>query len=164
MPLLCQGIQYLGHVLNTNGIEPLPSETTAMKLVKPLKNAKQARVFLGLAGYYHKFIKDFAQIAKLLTALTYHDVKFDWTLGHHLAFNTPKSILVEVPILHYPDPSKHYIVYTDTSDDARGAQLSQEHNDQELPVAFLSHTFTDTQWKWRTPKQEANGVYYPVTK
>ena len=51
--------------------------------------------------------------------------------------------MLETPILHYPDPSKHYIVYMD----ACGAQLSQEHDGQELPIAFLSHTFPDTQWK-----------------
>ena len=61
---------------------------------------KQVRAFLGLAGYYHKFIKNFAQIAKPLTALTYHDVKFAWTSGHHAQFNTLKSALTEAPILH----------------------------------------------------------------
>ena len=55
-------------------------------------------------------------------------------------------------------------MYTDTSADACGAQLSQEHDDQELPDAFLSHTFTDTQWKWSTTEQEAYDIYYAVTK
>ena len=60
--------------------------------------------------------------------------------------------------------TKHYIVYTDTSDDACGAQLSQEHNGMELPIAFLSHIFMDTQQKWSTTQQEAYGMYYVVTK
>ena len=72
--------------------------------------------------------------------------------------------MIEAPILHYPDPSKCYIVCTEASDDACGAQLSQEHNGQELPVAFLSQTFTDTYWKWNTTKWEAYGIYYAVTK
>ena len=55
-------------------------------------------------------------------------------------------------------------MYTNASDDACGAQLSQEHDGQELQVAFLSHTFTDTQWKWSTTEQEAYGIYFPVTK
>ena len=55
-------------------------------------------------------------------------------------------------------------MYTDASDDACGAQLSQEHDGQELPVAFLSHTFADTQWKWSTTELEAYGIYYAVTK
>ena len=55
-------------------------------------------------------------------------------------------------------------MYTDASDDACGAQLSQEHNGTEFPVAFLSHTFTETQCKWSTTEQEAFGVYYAITK
>ena len=55
-------------------------------------------------------------------------------------------------------------MYTDASDDALGAQLSQENDGQELVVAFLFHTFTDTQWKWSTKEQEAYGIYYAVTK
>ena len=83
-----------------------------------------------------KLIKNFACIAKLLTALTCHDAKFAWTSSHLTAFNTLKSALLEAPILHYPDPSKHYIVYMDASNNACGAHLSQEHDGQELPVAI----------------------------
>ena len=72
--------------------------------------------------------------------------------------------MLEAPILHYPDPSKCYIVNTDASDEACRTLLSQEHDSQELPVAFLSHTFTDTQQKWSTTEQEASGIYYVVTK
>ena len=59
---------------------------------------------------------------------------------------------------------KLYIVYIDTSDDACGAPLSQEHDGMEFQIAFLSHTFTDTQCKWSTTEQEAYGVYYAGTK
>ena len=69
--------------------------------MKPPENAKQVKAFLGLVGYYHKFIKNFAWIAKPLTALTYPDAKFFWTSGHHTVFNTLKSALIETPILHY---------------------------------------------------------------
>ena len=55
-------------------------------------------------------------------------------------------------------------MYTDASDDACGAQFSQEHNGTEFPVAFLSHTSTETQWKWSTTEQEAFGIYYTITK
>ena len=117
---------------------------SAIKLMKTQKNAKQVRAFLGLVDYYHKFINNYALIAKPLMALTHQDTKFPWTSDHHTAFNTLKSALIEAPILHYPDPSENYILYTDASDDACGAQLSQEHDGQELPVAFLCNTFTQT--------------------
>ena len=55
----------------------------------------------------------------------------------------------------YPNPNKRYIIYTDASDDVCGAQLSQEHDGMEFPIAFLSHTFTGTQRKWITTKQDA---------
>ena len=61
-------------------------------------------------------------------------------------------------------PSKKYIVYTDASDDACRAQLTQEHNSMEFSIAFLSHTFSETQRKWSTTEQEAYGVYYAITK
>ena len=91
-------------------------------------------------------------------------VKFDWTLEHHTALLHLKEAIVQAPILHYPNLEKRYIVYTDASDDACRAQLSQEHNGTEFPVAFLSHTFTETQWKWSTTEQEAYGIYYAITK
>ena len=114
--------------------------------------------------YYRKFIRNFAKIAKPLTLLTHQQAKFEWTPTHHNAFLTLKESVIQAPILHYPNPKKCYIVYTDASDDACGAQLSQEHDGTEFPIAFLSHMFTDTQWKWSTTEQEAYGVYYTVMK
>ena len=132
--------------------------------MKPPTTPKQVRAFLGLVGYYRKFINGFAKIAKPLTLLTRQQVKFDWTPTHHAAFLQLKEAIVQATILHYPKPTKKYIVYTDASDDACGAQLSQEHNGTEFRVAFLSHTFTETQCKWSTTEQEAFGVYYTITK
>ena len=83
---------------------------------------------------------------------------------HHTAFLHLKEAIIQAHILCYPDPTKKYIVYTDASDNACRAQLSQEHDGTEFPIAFLSHTFTETQRKWSTTKQEAYGVYYAITK
>ena len=132
--------------------------------MNPPTTLKQVRAFLGLVGYYRKFIKGFAEIAKPLTLLTRQQVKFDWTLGRQEAFVHLKEAIVQAPILHYPNPNKTYTIYSDASDDTCGAQLSQEHDGTEFPVAFLSHTFTETQHKWSTTEQEAFGVYYAITK
>ena len=64
-----------------------------------------------------------------------------------------KEAIIQAPILQYPETTKPYIVYTDASDNTCGAQLSQIHNGTEFLVAFLSHTFTDTQRRWSTPEQ-----------
>ena len=131
--------------------------------------SKQVQAFISLVGYYRKFIKGFTKITKPLTLLTRQQVKFDCTPSHHKAFLTLKEAIIQAPILHYPDHNRKYIVYTDASNDACGAQLSPEHNGTEFPIAFLSHTFMETQRKWtgiRKPEteQEAYGVYYTITK
>ena len=140
-----KGIQYLGHILSTKGIRPLPSETQAIQNMHPPKTPKQVCTFLGLVGYYRKFIKHFMKIAKPLTLLTHQQAKFDWAPTHHEAFLKLKESIIQAPILQYPDPNKRYIVYTNALDDARGAQLSQEHDGTEFPIAFLSHTFLETE-------------------
>ena len=140
-------ILYLGHILSATGIRPLPAKTHTIQYMQPQTTTKHIRAFLGLVGYYRKFIKGFAKIAKPLTLLTRQQVKFEWTPEEHTAFLHLKEAIVQAPILHYPDPDKRYIVYTDALDNTCSTQLSQEHNGTEFPVAFLSHTFTDTQQK-----------------
>ena len=157
-------IQYPGHILGKEGIKPVPAKTEAIKVMHPPVNPKQVRAFLGLVGYYRKFIRNFAKIAKPLTMLTQMDVKFEWKEIHQDAFMKLKEAIIQAPILRYTNTTKPYIVYMDTSDDACRAQHSQIDDGTEFPVAFLSHTFTDTQRRWSTPEQEAYGIYFTVKK
>ena len=92
------------------------------------------------------------------------DVKFEWKETNHGAFMKLKDAIIQAPILRYPDTTKPYIVYTDASNDTCGAQLSQIHNETEFSVAFLLHTFTDTQQRWSTPEQAAYGIYFTIKK
>ena len=138
-------IQYLGHILSTKGICPLPSKTQTIQKMHPPTTPKQVCAFLGLVGYYRK-------------------VKFKWTPEHQEAFMKLKDSIIQALILCYPSPSRRYIVYTDASDDACGAQLIQEHDGMEFLIAFLSHTFSEMERKWSTTEQEAYGVYYAITK
>ena len=109
-------------------------------------------------------MKNFAKISKPLTLLTCQKAKFKWTPIHHTAFLMLKESVTPTPILCYPDPAKQYIVYTDASDNACGTQLSQEYDEMEFSIAFLLHTFMDTQRKWSTTEQEAYILYYIVMK
>ena len=140
-------IQYLGHILSTTGIQPLPSKTHAIQHMNPPTMPKQVRAFLGLVGYYRKFIKGFTKISKPLTLLTRQQVKFEWTPEHQAAFVHLKDAIVQAPILHYPN--KTYIIYTDASDDTCGAQLFQEYDGTGFPIAFYHILF---------PKHNANGA------
>ena len=157
-------IQYLGHILSTKGICPLPSKTHTIQKMHPPTTQKQVCAFLGLVGYYRKFINNFAKIAKPLPLLTRQQVKFKWTPEHQKPFMKLKDSIKQAPILHYPNLNKKYVIYTDASDDACRAQLSQEHDGMEFPIAFLSHTFLETQRKWSMTKQEVYVVYYTRTK
>ena len=91
-------------------------------------------------------------------------MKLEWTPAHHEAFQKLKESIIQALILCYPNPNNRYIVYTDTSDDACRAYLSQEHDGLKFPIIFLSHTFLETQRKWSMTEQEAYGVYYTITK
>ena len=156
-------IQYLGHIVSTKGIHPLPLKTQTIQKMHPLTNPKNVHAFLRLVGYYSKFIKDFTKIAKPLTLLTHQQMKFEWTPAHHEAFLKLKESIIQAPILCYPSPYKRSIVYTDTLDDACRAQLSQENDGSEFPIAFSSHNFSETQRKWSMTEQEAYGVCYAIT-
>ena len=138
-------IQYLRHILSTKGIRPLPSKTQTINNRHPPKTATQVCAFLGLIRYHRKFIKNFAKMAKPLTLLTGQKTKFEWTPAHHTAFLMLKELVTQAPILCYPHLTEWYRVYTGASDNACGAQHSQEHDGTEFPIAFLSHTFMDTQ-------------------
>ena len=95
-------IQHLGHILSTKGIWPLPLKAQAIQNMHQPKMTKEFHVFLGLLGYYRKFIKNFTKIAKRLTLLTYQQVKFDWTPTHHEAFLKLMESIIQDQILHYP--------------------------------------------------------------
>ena len=144
MSLLSQG-NTISQTHSRHGMDQTSPSSEAIKAMHPPVNPKQVHAFLGLVGYYRKFIKNFTKIAKPLMVLTSMDIKFEWMETHHCTFMKLKNAIIQAPILRYPDTTKPYIVHMDASDDACGAQLSQMHEEAEFPVAFLSHMFTDTQ-------------------
>ena len=95
-------------------------------------------------------------------------VKFEWTNECQLGFDYLKTCLTEAPILKYPIPSKRYVVFTDASDQAAAAILTQEYTEdretKEMPIAYLSVQFSDTQFKWSTVVKERFAIYYTVKK
>ena len=99
-------IQYLGCLLCTKGIRPLPSKSQAIDNMHPPKTAKQVCAFLGFIRYYRKFIKNCAKMAKPLTLSTCQKAKFGWTPIHHTALLVLKESVTQAPILCYLDPTK----------------------------------------------------------
>src|SRR5699024_9545971 len=133
---LHQEISYLGHIITANGVKPNPEKIRAIVDYPTPTNTKAIKQFLGLLGYYRKFIKDFAAIAKPLTNLLKKDVNFIWNVEQQNAFQTFKHVLINEPILQYPDYSKPFILTTDASNFAIGAILSQGEIGKDLPIAY----------------------------
>ena len=100
-------IQYLGHILSTAGIWPLPSKTHTIQNMKPPTTPKQVRAFLRFVGYYRKFIRGFTTIAKPLTLLTRQQVRFDWTPEHQEVFIHLKEAIVKHPSYTTQTQTRH---------------------------------------------------------
>ena len=136
---LLKKIQYLGHIPSTTGIKPLPSKIEAIKNHVATKDHQTSMGFPWSHTTLPKCIKDFAHIAKPLMTLMQHDVKFTLTPTQLTAFITLKEPLIQAPILHYPDPAKSYIVYTDTLDDICGDQLPKSMMTKSACCFLLAH-------------------------
>ncbi|KAD6454523.1 hypothetical protein E3N88_09229 [Mikania micrantha] len=118
-------VQFLGHVVCADGILVDPSKVQAVMKWSPPKTPTEIRSFLGLAGYYRRFIQDFARIASPLTKLTRKDVKFVWGDDQEKAFNELKFKLTQAPVLTLPDGPDDFVVYSDASYLGLGCVLMQ---------------------------------------
>jgi hypothetical protein len=123
---LLEEIQFLGHVLSAKGIAVDPSKVKDILEWKPPTTVHQVRSFLGLAGYYRRFILDFSKIVKPITGLLKNDTKFDWSSKCNEAFEQLKVLLTTAPVLAQPDIEKPFDVYCDASESGLGCVLMQE--------------------------------------
>ena len=113
-------IEYLGFIIDQDGLHPNPSKVQCVQDWPVPKNVKDVQSFLGLANYYRRFVKDFAKIGTPLTQLTRKDVPFVWSDTCDEAFRSLKRALVTAPVLRLPDPSKNYFIEADASKFAIG--------------------------------------------
>ncbi|KAJ9551398.1 hypothetical protein OSB04_015443 [Centaurea solstitialis] len=118
-------VQFLGHVVSRDGIKVDPAKIEAMMSWKSPTNPSEIRSFLGLAGYYRRFIQDFSKIASSLMVLTKKNAKFLWTEKQEEAFQTLKKKLCQAPILSLPDGTEDFVVYSDASKMGLGCMLMQ---------------------------------------
>ena len=162
-------IQYLGHLVSERGFEPLPEKLESIREMPAPRTAKEVKQFLGLIGYYRKFVPCFADISRPLTKLTCHNVAFEWTDQCSKAFNHLHELLMEYPILRYPDPKQGYILYTDASGIGWSGVLTQEHLDEKgksknHPICYVSGQFRGSQLNWAALTKEAYTIYMSVCR
>ena len=128
------------------------------------KTPKEVKQFLGLVGYYRKFIPRFADISRVLTHLTKKDVEFKWTAECENCFQILKRSLQESPMLRYPDPEANYTLYTDASKYAYTGVLRQDVDRTDHPITYVSGLFRGSQLNWATLTKEAYAIYMSIKK
>ena len=118
-------VAFLGHVISIEGVSVDPQKIEAVVNWKPPKNVSEVRSFLGLAGYYRKFVEGFSKIASPLTKLTRKDVKYDWVDACQQSFEELKDRLTSAPVLALPNGKDGFVVYSDASRQGLGYVLMQ---------------------------------------
>ena len=165
-------IHYLGHLISPEGISPLPNKLDSIKHMPAPNSTKEIKQFLGLTGYYRKFVPRFADISRPLTTLTKKDAKFEWTSACQKSFELLKEALCGEPVLMYADTSKPYTLYTDASKYGWAGILTQPHvmtvdgesTTTDHPVAFISRLFRGSQLNWAALTKEAFAIYMSIKK
>lgn len=158
---LRESTTYLGHVITRNGVLPDPVKVKAVKEFPVPTTVKELKGFLGLCGYYRRFIKDFAKIAKPLNALFKEGTAYLWEETQQQAFDEIKECLITEPVLQYPDFNKEFLLITDASQDALGAVLSQGTlGKDDRPVAYASRTLNKAERSYSTIERELLSVVW----
>ncbi|GJT16292.1 putative reverse transcriptase domain-containing protein [Tanacetum coccineum] len=151
-------VQFLGHMIDSEGIHVDPAKIESIKDWASPKTPTEIRQFLGLAGYYRRFIKVFSKIARPMTKLTQKSVKFDRGEKAEAAFQLLKQKLCSAPILALPEGSENFMVYYDASHKGLGAVLMQ----REKVIAYASRQLKVHEKNYTTHDLELGAVVFAL--
>jgi hypothetical protein len=152
--------KFLGHIVSEEGIGTDPEKIIAVQKWPVPKSVKEVRSFLGLCGYYRRFVKDFGKIAKSLHNLTGKYQRFCWTEDCQKAFDTLKITLTKAPVMAYPVLGRQFVLDVDASGHAVGAVLSQiQEDDTERVISYMSKTFNKHEQNYCASRRELLGVF-----
>jgi hypothetical protein len=149
-----QKIGFLGHVVDTNGIHMEPDKVKAIQEWPVPRNVHDIRSFLGLAGYYRKFVRSFSRLSSPLSELLQKDKPFEWSPVQQQAFEHLKQAVASAPVLITPDEKLPYVMTTDASGYAIGATLSQDQGKGLQPIAFMSKKMLPAERNYPVHEQE----------
>ena len=155
-------VAYLGHLITQDGVKPNPAKVECIIKFPEPKSSREIQSFLGLAGYYRRFIPNFAKISKPLTRLLKKDNTFLFDSECKSSFKDLKEALVSNPILIYPNFEEPFLLTTDASAFAIGAILSQGPIGKDLPIAFASRTLCSAETKYSTIERELLAIVWAV--
>ena len=159
-------VDFVGHVVGKGSLSMDEEKLGRIKEAPQPKTKKQVRSFLGLAGYYRKFIPNYAEIAVPLTDLTKKNQpnQVKWGDAQQHAFDTLRDLLTKAPILRLPDFSKPFIVQTDASDSGIGCILLQEYDDGRFPVVCASKKLLPRERNYSVIERECLAIVFAVKK
>jgi hypothetical protein len=162
----CERLEFLGHVVGTDGLTVDERKVEAVRRYGELKNKTQVRQFLGMAGYYARFVNRYQDLARPLTQLTRKGQPFIWTKEVQNAMQAIKDALTTAPVLAYPNKLSPFTLTTDASDTGLGAVLSQQDPKEktEYVVAFASKAMSPAERNYNTTHREGLAVHWGVKK
>ena len=160
-------IEYLGHVVGQGELRPLEKKVDKIRDLEQPKTKKQVRAFLGLAGYYRRFVPNFSKIAKPLTDATkkFEPNDIRWDEPKQQAFNTLKELLSKDPVVVLPDMNREFVVRSDASDEGLGALLMQPDNEKTLKiVSCASRKLKGAETRYSVIEKECLAIVWAVKK
>ena len=157
-------VSYLGHRVTEEGLLPDSSLLAAIWETPPHKTATEVRSFLGLTGYYRRYVMNFGAITGPLHALTRKDAVFHWSPDCQTAFDRLKTLLMTSPITAFPDFSQDFRLYTYASTAGLGAMLAQVRDGKERIICCASRSLNQAEKAYPATKLECLAIVWAVAK
>jgi len=158
-------VDFLGHTISGDGLQVDATKVRAIEKWSAPTNRKELLSFLGMAGYYRKFIANYANLVLPISDLAKDSTPWKWTNHQDKAFLTIKAALQQAPVLKLPDFDQPFMITTDASGYCCGAVLSQlDDHGHDRPIAFLSKKLGDTERNWPSHEKELYAIKLALTK
>lgn len=156
----CDKINYIGHILDSNGLHPDPKKIEAITQMESPRNREELQRFLGMITYLGKFVPNLSQTTSVLHQLLEKDSLWEWTQNHQQAIDQIKIAVTNTPVLQFFDRNKAVKISVDASSKGLGAVLLQD----ELPVAYASKSLTPTQQNYAQIEKELFAIVFGCTR
>lgn len=156
-------IKFLGYIIDERGLRPDPSKIETVKTYPTPTSRRDVKAFLGLTGFYRRFIKDFSAISLPLFELTKLNKPFTWSARANEAFENLKIKLLSPPILRHPNLNKDFIIFSDSSGFSVGCTLAQkDDNNQTYAIAYASRKLNNHEIHYDIFNKELTGVVFAL--
>jgi len=152
-------VEFLGHRVDREGMHMMEDKVRAIRDWPTPTSVEDIRSFLGMVGYYRKFIKDFSNVAAPLTGLLKKGVRFTWTAELEKSFRALITATTTAPTLILPDPTRPYVITADACGYGIGACLMQDQGKGLQPIAFLSKKLSEAELRYENHERELLALY-----